>query len=119
MYRQTYTQLKPAHPTTQQVHFLQILPSFAKPQTLAGPDGSVVFLEPEPYLHEALDVVNHTADTAVESSKAARVRQPSTAKYRGQAVHMPDPMYAPVQLSDLLLAITSAADRCEQLYSFV
>ena len=117
MYRQTYTQLKPAHPTIQQLHSLQILPSFAKPQTLAGPDGSVVFLEPEPYLHETLDIVNHTADTAFESMKTSRRRQPSTAKYRGQPVSMPEPMHAPVLRSELLIAITSVADRYKQLYN--
>ena len=111
MYRQTYTQLRPIHAAPQQLPTLQILPSFAKPQTLSTPDGSMIFLEPEPYLHKALDIVNHTADTAVDHGTASRLRQPSTAKFRGQPVNMPQPLHAAVTRSDLLIAITSSADR--------
>ena len=116
-YRQTYYQVKPLPSPTQSIEALQILPSFAKPQTLATPDGSIVFLEPEPYLHAPLDVVNHTADTALDSSSTSRLQQASTAKYRGQHIGMPEPMPVPVQRRDLLIAITSAADRCAPSYS--
>lgn len=110
-YRETYYQVKPLPSPTQPVQTLQILPSFAKPQTLAGPDGSIVFLEPEPYLHAPLDIVNHTADTALDSGSSSIWHQASTAKYRGQHIGMPEPMQAPLQRSDLLIAMTSAADR--------
>ncbi len=52
-------------------HTMAILPSFATPQTLAAPDGSIVFLQPDPYLHDAQDIVNHTADTVFGGSEAA------------------------------------------------
>ena len=111
-YSQTYYQLKPVSPATQSVQTLHILPSFAKPQTLAATDGSIVFLEPEPFLHAPLDIVNHTADTALDHGRASSLRQASTARYRGQHIGMPQPTQALVQRSDLLVAITSAADRC-------
>lgn len=116
-YRETYYRVKPLPPPTQPVQALQILPSFAKPQTLAGPDGSIVFLEPEPYLHAPLDVVNHTAGTALDSGSPSTRQQASTAKYKGQHIRMPEPMQAPLQQSDLLIAMTSAADRCVPQFS--
>ena len=87
-------------------HTLAILPSFATPQTLAAPDGSIVFLRPDPFLHDAQDIVNHSADTV----KA--VKQKSSAMLRGQPVNMPKPRFAPVACDDLIIALTSAADRC-------
>jgi len=93
-------------------HTLAILPSFATPQTLATPDGSIVFLQPDPYLHDAQDIVNHTADTVVGGSKAAKQHQPSSAILRGLPVNMPQPKFAPVARSDLVIALTSSADRC-------
>ncbi len=93
-------------------HTLAILPSFATPQTLASPDGSIVFLQPDPYLHDAQDIVNHTADTVFGGSKAASQHQKSSAKLRGLPVNMPQPKFAPVVRDDLIIALTSAAARC-------
>ncbi len=93
-------------------HTLAILPSFATPQTLAAPDGSIVFLQPDPYLHDAQDIVNHTADTIFGGSKAAQQHQKSSAMLRGQPVNMPQPKFPPVARDDLIIALTSAADRC-------
>lgn len=94
-------------------HTLAILPPFANPQTLAAPDGSIVFLEPEPYLHDAQDVVNHTADTAVEGSKLLKQNQKHAAATRGQPTDMPQPNFGPVKRSALVIALTSSADRSE------
>jgi len=93
-------------------HTMAILPSFATPQTLAAPDGSIVFLQPDPYLHDAQDIVNHTADTVFGGSKAARQHQKSSAMLRGQRVDMPQPKFAPVERDNLVIALTSSADRC-------
>ncbi len=102
------------NPTSQILpsHTLAILPSFATPQTLAAPDGSMVFLQPDPYLHDAQDIVNHTADTVFGGSKAAKQPQKSSANLRGQPVNMPQPKFAPVARDDLVVALTSSADRC-------
>ncbi|KAL3163422.1 hypothetical protein ABBQ32_009801 [Trebouxia sp. C0010 RCD-2024] len=110
-YRETYLHVQPLPAAAQTVQTLHILPSFAKPQTLAASDGTIVLLQPEPYLHAPQDTVNHTADTALGSSKASSLPQGSTAKHRGQQINLPEPTHAPVQRSDLLIAITSAADR--------
>ena len=72
-------------------HTLAILPNFATPQTLASPDGSIVFLQPDSYLHDAQDIVNHTADTVFGGSKAASQHQKSSAKLRGLPVSCRSP----------------------------
>lgn len=113
-------QLKPLSDPAQQAyntqilpsHTMAILPNFATPQTLAAPDGSIVFLQPEPYLHDAQDIVNHTADTVFGGSKAAKQHQRRSAILRGQPVDMPQPEFAPVARDDLVIALTSSADRC-------
>ena len=110
LYRQTYTQLKPVHPQIQSGNTLQGLPSFAKPQTLAAADGTMVFLEPEPYLNGAQDIVNHTADTFFDSKSHAAWKK-STANLRGRPVDMPEARYAPVTRKDLVIALTSSLER--------
>ena len=110
LYRQTYTQLKPVHPQIQSGNTLQVLPSFAKPQILAAADGTMVFLEPEPYLNGAQDIVNHTADTFFDSKSHAAWME-STASLRGRPVDMPEARYAPVTRRDLVIALTSSLDR--------
>ena len=113
LYRQTYTQLKPLQPQVQPGHTLPILPSFAKPQTLAASDGSMVFLEPKPYQDGAPDIVNHTADTFPNRGRdhSPKGKKQSTAFLRGKPVDMPQPQYTPVTRKDVVIAMTSSAHR--------
>ncbi|DBB16176.1 TPA: hypothetical protein ACH3X3_015173 [Trebouxia sp. C0006] len=80
-------------------HTLAILPNFATPQTLASPDGSIVFLQPDSYLHDAQDIQG-SEPAPKEFSKIERI-----------ASVMPQPKFAPVVRDDLIIALTSAAAR--------
>jgi len=79
----------------------------------------MVFLEPEPYPHDTLDIVNHTADTVFEGMISAQGKHKSKASLRGRPIDMPQPQYGPVERKDLVIALTSSADRYRNLAAFM